>query len=137
MLYFKVNNKCNGCLACVQNCPAIALTSKEEDNKRTILHNMALCARCGTCWRVCPEEAIEFEHMLKNQWDEVVTLDLVRCVICDELLYTVDFEKTLSEKNKKKIEPLCSRHREAHSLKTAAYFFPGKKRQEEVKNDRR
>lgn len=137
MLYFKVNNNCNGCLACVQNCPANALYSKDEGNQRTLLHNMARCARCATCWRVCPEKAIEFQYMLKNQWDEVVSLDLVHCAICNELLYTVDFEKTLSRKSNKKIAPLCSKHREAHTLKTTACFFPGKKRPEEVKNDRR
>jgi ferredoxin hydrogenase large subunit len=132
MLFFKVNNNCNGCLACVQNCPANALSSKDKGKKRTLLHNMAQCARCATCWRVCPEKAIEFQHMLKNKWDEVVTLDLVHCMVCNELLYTVDFEKTLTEKTNKKIEPLCIRHQEAHSLKTAACFFPGKKRQKEV-----
>ncbi|MBT8349799.1 MAG: 4Fe-4S dicluster domain-containing protein [Deltaproteobacteria bacterium] len=137
MLYFKVNSNCNGCLACVQNCPANALVSKDEGDHRTLLHNMARCARCATCWRVCPEKAIEFQYMLKNQWDEVVSLDIVHCVVCNELLYTADFAKTLSKKSNKKIAPLCSRHREAHNLKTAACFFPGKERLEEVKNDRR
>jgi phage FluMu protein Com len=75
--------------------------------------------------------------MLENQWDEVVSLELVRCAICNELLYTADFEKTLSQKFNKKVEPLCSRHREAHTLKTEACFFPGKQRPKEVKNDRR
>lgn len=137
MLYFKVNSNCNGCLACVQNCPANALVSKDGGDHRTLLHNMARCARCATCWRVCPEKAIEFQYMLKNQWDEVVSLDVVHCVVCNELLYTADFAKTLSKKSNKKIAPLCSRHREAHNLKTAACFFPGKERLEEVKNDRR
>ena len=53
---------------------------------------MSLCARCGQCWRVCPQQAIEFQHFLKSAWDEVVTLELVRCGVCGEPLYTVPFK---------------------------------------------
>ena len=60
MSYFRVNNNCNGCLACVENCPASALRYEDNASTRTISHNMTRCARCGQCWRVCPEDAIEF-----------------------------------------------------------------------------
>ena len=79
MIYFQVNEKCNGCLACVQNCPARALEAKEAAGVQTLFHNMARCARCATCWRICPQHAIEFQHMLQNRWDEVVAHQLVRC----------------------------------------------------------
>ena len=59
---------------------------------------MARCARCGNCWRICPQQAIEFQHMLTNQWDEVVVLDLIHCQVCEEPLYTSAFRETLREK---------------------------------------
>ncbi|MBW2249721.1 MAG: 4Fe-4S binding protein [Deltaproteobacteria bacterium] len=43
MQHFQVNDRCNGCLACVQNCPANALDSVDRGKKRTILHNLARC----------------------------------------------------------------------------------------------
>ena len=98
MSFYRVNEDCNGCLACVQNCPASALNYMDQGNNRKILHNMSLCARCGNCWRICPQEAIEFKHLLRGQWDEVANMDLVHCVVCGEPLYTSRFGKTLSEK---------------------------------------
>ncbi len=77
MSYFRVNDKCNCCLSCVENCPASALDFIDQDGRRTLKHNMTKCARCGQCWRICPQEAIEFQHLLVGQWDDVVTLDLI------------------------------------------------------------
>lgn len=126
MAYFQVNNKCNGCLACLQNCPANAIEAIDSGGKRKLMHNMARCARCGNCWRICPEQAIEFERMLTNLWDEVITLDLVHCRVCGELLYTSAFSKKLSGKKGVSGTPLCSRHKEALALKVSAHF-PGHK----------
>ena len=131
--YFKVNENCNGCLACVQNCPADALNSKDVDDKRTLLHNMTRCARCGTCWRVCPQRAIEFKYLLESDWDPVVTLNLVRCEVCHEALYTTDFGETLTEKLDAETQPLCPRHRDAFSLLAKAHYFPGPGKPEKEK----
>ena len=133
MSYFIVNEKCNGCLACVQNCPADALRSEDIDDMRTLLHNMTRCARCGTCWRVCPQEAIEFKFLLASKWDDVVTLNLVRCKVCDEALYTINFGETLSGKLETETVPLCPRHREASSLLTKAHYLMGRSRPEKEK----
>jgi len=111
MIYFQVNEKCNGCLACVQNCPARALDSREADGIQTLLHNMARCARCATCWRVCPQRAVEFQHILQNRWDEVVTHKLVRCLVCGEVIHTELLKQSLDVKLHEMAEPLCSRHR--------------------------
>ena len=111
MTYFQVNEKCNGCLACVQNCPARALDAKEVDGTQTLLHNMARCARCATCWRICPQHAVEFQHMLQNLWDEVVAHKLVRCDVCGEVVHAEVLKESLEEKLRELAEPLCERHK--------------------------
>jgi ferredoxin hydrogenase large subunit len=122
MPYFVVNEKCNGCLACVESCPANALSWKDNEKKRILLHNMARCARCANCWRICPQHAIEFQHFLENKWDEVVSLDLLHCKICGEPLYTADLEKTLSEKTGRELDPFCPRHRESNFAARQAFL---------------
>ncbi len=111
MTYFRVNERCNGCLACVQNCPARALDSRTAEGIQTLLHNMARCARCATCWRICPQHAIEFQHMLQNSWDEVVAHRLERCTICGEVVHTELMREGLDAKLREMAEPLCPRHK--------------------------
>lgn len=116
MAHFQVNEKCNGCLACVQNCPAGALGFEDRGNQRVLLHNMTLCARCGNCWRICPQKAIEFEHLLQGPWDEVSSLDLVRCSVCGEPVFTRSFQRTLSDRLHEEVGALCPRHRSGLAL---------------------
>ena len=124
MSFFRVNSNCNGCLACVQNCPANALRAADRGEERTLLHNMSLCARCGHCWRICPQKAIEFNNLLDGAWDEVASMKLVRCMICSEPLYTLDFQETVAEKVPHDIAPLCPDHRQTFSLPAWKHLAP-------------
>ncbi|CCK78598.1 4Fe-4S dicluster domain-containing protein [Desulfobacula toluolica] len=126
MRYFQVNDQCNGCLACVQNCPANALRAEDGGANRVLSHNMARCARCGNCYRICPQGAIEFQFMLENGWDEVKSLELVYCSVCGVPIYTVDYRRTLSEKLGKPSEPVCSKHRDEVARAAKAHFLKGR-----------
>ena len=113
MPYFKVNDRCTGCLSCVHNCPAGALDVMHNEEHRIILHNIISCARCGNCWRICPEEAIEFQHLLKGEWDEVTRFEVVTCSICGEPIFTADHKEMLKTKHNQDPETLCPIHRGA------------------------
>lgn len=111
MTFFIINQTCNGCLACVETCPARALDVKDEDRLRILLHNPARCARCATCWRVCPQGAVEFQHLLEDRWDPVATLNLVRCEICNEPVHCNRLKETLPEDTAFTATALCPQHR--------------------------
>ncbi len=111
MSFFKVDENCNGCLACVQNCPASALNYFDDQDSRKIMHNMSLCARCGHCWRICPQEAIEFKYLITGRFDLVTTLDLVHCEVCGEPVYTSNLGDIVSNKTHKEVVALCPDHK--------------------------
>lgn len=50
--------KCNGCAACVSECPASAITMKGEE-KQVAAVNVAMCKGCGACASVCEPEALQ------------------------------------------------------------------------------
>jgi len=77
---------------------------------------MALCARCGNCWRICPQKAVRFEGILNGGWDEVTTMELIHCAVCGEPLYTDGFKKTLDGKLNYDLETLCPLHKKTFSL---------------------
>ena len=129
MRYFQVNDRCNGCLACVENCPAGALRSVDRQGKRTLSHNMTRCVRCGNCKRVCPNDAVEFQHLIDNDhWDDFQTLDLVCCTVCGEPLYTVEFRKGLTESLDREAESFCPRHRKEITAVAGAHFVSARSR---------
>ena len=124
MSYLIVNDKCNGCLACVENCPAAALDFVDQNNGRTLKHNMTKCARCGQCWRVCPQNAIEFQHLLAGEWDEVITLDLIHCRVCGEPLYSPAYQQKIESELNSTGEALCPKHRQSEAAAKLLHSKP-------------
>jgi ferredoxin len=49
--------KCNGCEACVEECPSEAI--KMADGKAVV--DVESCIECGVCVDACPKEAISME----------------------------------------------------------------------------
>jgi NADH:ubiquinone oxidoreductase subunit F (NADH-binding)/(2Fe-2S) ferredoxin len=47
---------CNGCTACVRECPQGAITGEKKEPHRL---NAALCIKCGACFEVCKFGAVE------------------------------------------------------------------------------
>jgi ferredoxin len=108
----------------VENCPASALSFADVDGCRTLNHNMTKCARCGQCWRICPQNAIEFQHLLVGQWDEVITLDLIHCRICGEPLYSPAYSQKVESKLNSMPEPLCAKHRQSYAASKWPHGVP-------------
>jgi NADH-quinone oxidoreductase subunit F len=56
LIRYVVNDACNGCTRCAQNCPADAIPMAPY-RKHEI--DAAKCTRCDVCRSVCPEKAID------------------------------------------------------------------------------
>ena len=56
LITYSVNENCTGCGACVQACPADAVTG-EKKRRHTI--DAGTCIRCGACKSACRFEAID------------------------------------------------------------------------------
>jgi len=86
--------KCNGCGACVQNCPASALKIISEEDGRTIEVWYGKCIYCGRCEEVCPEKAITLTatySLVTGRKEEIkssVQLPISRCLRCGKSIAT-------------------------------------------------
>jgi hypothetical protein len=71
-----------------------------------------------------PSACHEFQHMLQNRWDDVVTHQLVRCEVCGEVVHSVLLKESLDAKVRDLTEPLCLRHK----LERQAGILTGRQR---------
>lgn len=104
------DEKCIGCLACVQVCPVEALDYKDstdpEDPKRELIHYSDTCIFCGQCEIACiaDHEGIK----LSNDWElsffdrkessESIEKELQLCEVCGGAIACKDHLKWISEK---------------------------------------
>ncbi len=103
-------DKCVGCLACVEVCPVQALSYKDSKGpkpKRTLIHYTDTCIFCSQCESACiaDHEGIK----LSNDWElsffdrekesfETIEKELQLCEICGEVIACRDHLKWISEK---------------------------------------
>jgi len=104
------DEKCVGCLACVQVCPADALdyedSTLQEEAKRTLYHYTDTCIFCGQCEAACiaDNEGIK----LSNDWElsffdrkeavESIDKELELCEICGDVITCKNHLKWISDK---------------------------------------
>ena len=50
-------------------------------------------------------------------------MELMRCVVCGEALYTTDFGDKLAARIERNIDPLCPAHRKSQPLKVWGKIF--------------
>lgn len=61
------NEKCIGCLNCVNSCPIDIFMPNEERGKAPIVAYPDECWYCGSCVMECPSDAITLNHPIMNQ----------------------------------------------------------------------
>ena len=66
------NDKCNGCSACIPNCPEGAL--QIIDGKARLISDL-FCDGLGACIGECPEGAIEVEERDAQKYDEAKVME--------------------------------------------------------------
>jgi len=103
--------KCVGCLACVEVCPVSALDYKDDASdkdmpKRKMIHYTDTCIFCGQCEAACisDNEGIK----LSNDWElsffdrkdayETIEKELQLCEVCGDTIACKDHLKWVSEK---------------------------------------
>lgn len=98
------NERCMGCGACEQVCPAGAITVKDEGNTREIEVNYGNCIRCGQCASSCPVEGIKLSTkyciVSAGQREGLrmsVKRKLIRCEDCGDAITAEDHLKWITE----------------------------------------
>jgi len=82
---YTINDKCNGCDACVRICPVNAIAGEK---KGMHVIDPELCIECGACGRVCPEGAVEDSNgntcvrIKRSEWEKP-RINLLKCMSCE------------------------------------------------------
>jgi NADH-quinone oxidoreductase subunit F len=56
LLTYTINDKCTGCMVCLKECPAAAITGEK---KQLHVIDQAKCTQCGVCRAVCKLDAVD------------------------------------------------------------------------------
>lgn len=96
--------KCLGCLACVEECPVNALDYEdvldEGVPRRIMKHYTDTCIFCGVCEDVCMRETGDKAIILTDKWElsyfdrsqayETIEKELQLCEVCGDVIGTKD-----------------------------------------------
>lgn len=91
--------KCVGCGACVEVCPAKARAMEDGKDRRIrkVIHYQEKCIYCGQCVRYCiTQEGIrhtpdfELSSLKKDGYENYIEKELVLCELCGEVIGTKD-----------------------------------------------
>jgi len=80
--------KCIGCAACVNVCPAQAITLEDRDGERVVRFTHQDCIFCATCQDVCPSQAVSLDTQVapwfgaKDASQSVSRQPLGACAVC-------------------------------------------------------
>jgi hydrogenase-4 component H len=101
--------KCVGCLACEQVCPAEAIAHRDETDgspKRILFHYTDTCIFCGSCEAACIADHQGIK--LSGDWElaffdrseafETIEKELQLCEICGAVIACKDHLKWIAEK---------------------------------------
>lgn len=97
------DEKCIGCCACEQVCPAGAITFKDEGEVRKIEIFYGSCIRCGQCMSSCPVESIRLstKYCIEKDAERMrssIERKLVRCEECGTPIATEEHLRWILEK---------------------------------------
>ncbi len=128
-------DKCIGCWACTNVCPANLITFADKDRQRTLRFARTCSEDCIRCAEVCPEEAITLTPAPVGQVSIpaegeylTATFDLLRCQQCgdpfttgrmiDKLLAVIprEFQNDAAELSWVRLCPNCRRLTEGEKV---------------------
>jgi len=98
------NEKCTGCGACVEVCPAKAIEIVDRGDERMVKFDHTKCIFCGFCEEVCPDDAIEmatrYNIATKNKGEAIseARLRLAKCTSCGALFVSPKHLQSISER---------------------------------------
>lgn len=104
------SEKCTGCGACAQVCPAGAVDLIDKGDRRVVSFYYDKCIFCGLCEEACPEEAISLvpEYHLEVRDREMAAttteLELARCGSCGSFFDSPRQFKSAIERIIKQVE---------------------------------
>lgn len=67
LVKYVINDKCNGCTKCFQECPVKAIPFTPYERHEI---DQQLCTKCDNCRLICPEEAIVIVNIKNDQYQD-------------------------------------------------------------------